>query len=351
MTKQNYFLTNSIDFIKWVKKDPSHHFKKKHVVSTNLENYDKNLKINPLLNNFEAMLTLQDVGPKNEHVFKFLKRYSDFQMCNSWKINLNIFSLLEHEFVRIYDFSHVPYIIYSKRRQIFLPKCSPITEIAILNEEKHHADENLCSKDLPIIYMVDEKLFQGYMNTQNIIHSRSNLVPCVQIDQLYIIRFKNPKFESVKFATNESEILVFYLVRVGKSITINKKHVQYYDEIDPFNYDRNHFNYKYDVKKHVGMNFLSFDADNFLNFFGSENLITNHQDKNISKNISSDSKLSNYNNEIDFNTLCLYAFITNIATSVLIFMAFETLKNNNAQNQIRFHQHLRLKYLQLKKFR
>jgi hypothetical protein len=43
--------------------------------------------------------------------FNLLKTYTDYQICNAWKININIISMLENVYVRIYDFSHVPWTL------------------------------------------------------------------------------------------------------------------------------------------------------------------------------------------------------------------------------------------------
>lgn len=299
-TKENILLTKSNRFIQWVKNDQDNNFKEKILIEKKFQNYNnkqqqqqqepfKNQTSNQPL--FEQLNN--QLNDKQFNIaFNLLKTYTDYQMCNAWKININIISMLENEYVRIYDFSHVPYIVFSKKRQVFLPNCLPIDQVAILIHDEYSDNGLTCSKDLPILYSVNEQIFHGYMNTQNIIHSIAKRVPCKDIDQLYIINALNPKFNANKAEKTEPPTLTFYLYRVGQKLTINKNHVQYYDEIDPINYNRNHFNFKHSNKKHVGLKWATPDFDNVLNVFAEKPLIivdaNNDYYKNNTFTINSD---------------------------------------------------------------
>ncbi len=323
-TKENILLTKSNRFIQWVKNDQENNFKEKILIEKKFQNYNNQQQQQELFKNQTSNLLFEQMNnqindKQFNSAFNLLKTYTDYQICNAWKININLISMLENEYVRIYDFSHVPYIVFSKKRQVFLPNCLTIDQVAILIHENHeeYSENGLltCSKDLPILYSVNEQIFHGYMNTQNIIHSIAKRVPCKDIDQLYIINTLNPKFNANKGETTEPPSLTFYLYRVGQKLTINKNHVQYYDEIDPINFNRNHFNFKHSNKKHVGFKWATPDFDNVLNVFSEEILITaNANNDNIKNNT-----FTINNDTFTYTSLYLIVFAINICSSLFLY--------------------------------
>ena len=169
---------------------------------------------------------------------KLLREANDRSFCFVWKTSLNIFSQLENEFNILEDFAGGKYILYSKFKKIWVPKCSRINEIGF-EVNKIQRENNKCYKDLPVVffrtdhYGKNRKAHKGFINSLGIIHHNREKVSCENIDQLFIFPVQVNNNYSVLSITRRALDINFSLV------------LDYLNDfVDPFDFSRNHFKYK-----------------------------------------------------------------------------------------------------------
>ena len=238
--------------------------------------------------------------------FKYMKQSIDRSLCFSWKLSLNIFSNLEDEFMRLEDFSRKKYIIYSYLKQIWVPRCYKITEISILKNDSM-TQGIMCSKDLPILFLKRDnggkvKTYKGYINKYGIIHSKFIKEDCAKLRQMMVFEILNPN-------DPRGALSFLRIFRNGHNISLSVSSNVKLENIDPFNFHRNHFNYKFDFNMDPGLEVNSLD---FLNIIEVK--------ENVTEVLVTESQVPIENKYLENDTILLLVPLFTILSNFLLYI-------------------------------
>ena len=115
------------------------------------------------------------------------------KLCQMYKSFINLYSKMDDEFFKFFDFNGNEAILYSNQGSLFIPQCKQIDEIEIVTESE------FCYKDFPIKIKINNTTLNCFMTQEKIIKLASKKVSCKNhIDQVY---FKESKKLLIKRKT------------------------------------------------------------------------------------------------------------------------------------------------------
>jgi hypothetical protein len=304
ITKENAHLSNDAHILEWSKDFKLNDF------DPSLNEYsDNNFR-----NLFYGMNPNETIDSSNKMI-----SFIDTQLCNAWKLSLNILTFFNDEFLNIQDFTGKFFQIYVTQHQIYLPACEIISELVFLNDF-YQPSLDLCYFDLPVIFFYDSSSYKGYLNRVGIITNTSRLVACKDIKQLHIIPYKI-----------ENGYHTLTLRREGKNISINTNEILKYDHVDPFDYSRSHLNYKLSETIFQTTQPEAKDIAKVFIMNGSEHLNLLMQEKGKQNKEFLDEKTDIY----------LNVFLINLFSSILFFIFYIAYNKMNRNLEMEYDMILR----------
>ena len=168
--------------------------------------------------------------------------------CYAWKQSIQILSYLNNEYVGLRDFKGMKFYVYVSNHLIFLPQCQQIDRINLLRNDFVEREPNQCSKELPIVYYLDLQIYTGYINRFGIISDQSSDIECKNLRQTFII----PNYDIDLLPSEKYDFLPITINRNGNNLDISMKKKHLFDNVDPFNYGKNHFSLRYLPELHKG---------------------------------------------------------------------------------------------------
>jgi hypothetical protein len=123
--------------------------------------------------------------------------------CNLFALNLEMFKLTQNRFIKLRDENKNSLILYSNEHVITIPTCISVSGIKI--KEK----TDLCYKDIPVTFNVNNQEINGFLHKDMILIKNSAQVTCSDIprtlffqdqNEMVTIRGKNILIETYNFA-------------------------------------------------------------------------------------------------------------------------------------------------------
>jgi len=168
--------------------------------------------------------------------------------CFAWKQSIQLLTYLNNEYVALRDFKGMIFYVYVSNHLIYLPQCQRIDRINVLRNDFIKREPKQCSKELPIVYSLDLQIYTGYLNRVGIISDKSSDIECKNLKQTFII----PNYDIDLLPNEIYEFLPITINRIGNNLNISMKKKHLFDNIDPFNYGKNHFSLRYLPELHKG---------------------------------------------------------------------------------------------------
>jgi hypothetical protein len=256
--RENVLVSNDPFIIEWAENYKGLEAKK--VKDTNVRSLiasQEGLQTNPRLNQKSLFSFKQKSNYKGTDQKLVQSSFiNEILTCNQWKLTLNIYSqLVKNDYLRLYDVYNKEYYIYSKMKQLYLPKCHKINKVNILREDGS-LKLPYCSKDLPVSFIYRNKITKGFMNKDGIIHTNNEKILCDNLNEVVFIRspsnannYKqfNLDIDDFSFKFSDSYFYGNNITHVIYRNSFHLKLIKNYnnlslDQIDFRDYTRNHYN-------------------------------------------------------------------------------------------------------------
>ena len=148
-----------------------------------------------------------------KHQYFSQKQQEYFDACRNFIETLNVFSLIDDEFLITQDFRKNNVILYSNGGQIFRPSCTQIDNMKIPYKT------DTCYKHIPVSFEYLNRTLNGFLTPQGIIRDTSSKIICTNF----------PTYVNINLNTSSS-LIVFKLANtyhVVKPETIKFKQLNF----------------------------------------------------------------------------------------------------------------------------
>ena len=127
--------------------------------------------------------------------FKFIEsleneKYLLYKECVSFLMSLKIFALSENIFLRVTDYKNNDIIIYTTNGQIYVPNCIKIPSVNLITLDS-------CFEDIPLTFILNNKVEKGYLTSERVIKIFSRPVKCNGVPKYITLPYLNKTIVSL----------------------------------------------------------------------------------------------------------------------------------------------------------